>query len=169
MENGNASLSENFKLTVPVLRQLIELYKYAEQTGQEELKIWADYSLHWAVRRLEAFLPRARVSREAARAADKMKLGDISLYKWDDQVRKSKMKDPKRQIFHYEHLYPVSQLRRDLEALNPVTDEAILKLIRKVDIAWITKEECRKLGVHGKGGDGSSHMENFKKHRIEFI
>lgn len=169
MENDESNLSENIRLTVPILRQLIELYKYADQTAQEDLKIWANYSLHWAVRRLEAFLRRAKVSKDAARLAAKMKLGDISAYKWDDQKQKGRMKDPKRQIFHYEHLYPVSQLRRDLEALDPVTDEAILSLIEKVEIAWITKEECRKLGAHGKAGDETSHAENLLRHGVEFI
>jgi hypothetical protein len=134
---------DNVNEAVPILRSLAELYQKADREGREELKVWADYALHWACRRLEVFLPAARVSKAAAAQAVRLKIGDIAGCDWYDQ--KSAMRDPKRKIFHYEHVYPVSQLRHDLEKLDPVTDEAVRHLIERVDIAWILKEECARL------------------------
>lgn len=163
---NNPRLNDSIKESAPVLKQLILLYQKACREDQEDLKIWADYALHWACRRLDAFLTRTLVSEAAAKIAQKKELGDISLYKWDDQ--KSMMKDPKRSIFHYEHIYPVSTLRHALEKLDPVTDEAILQLVSQIDIAWITKEECRELGAHGRKGETKSHAEIMKEKGIKY-
>ena len=129
--------------TIPALRALIEIYQDAQTRGRKDLAAWADYSLNWACRRLEVFSPAAHVSKAAAAEAVKLKIGDISRYAWHEQ--KSKMCDHKRKIFHYEHVYPVSQLRRDLKTLSPVTDEDISRLIRRMEVAWILKDECKLL------------------------
>lgn len=163
----NRSLSENVRSVMPVIKNILEIYAQVEMENREDQKIWADYALHWAVRRLEAFLPRVKVSRAAAALARKKGIGDISVYKWDDQTRK--MNDPKRRLFHYEHIYPVAQLRRELEALNPVTEEGILNVIGKTDVAWITKEESKKLGSHGRKTDAVPHAEKFKALKIEWV
>ena len=135
--------------TVPVLRALVELYQKAERENQEELKIWADYALHWSCRRLEIFRPKVKVSKAAKAKAKKMKIGDISQYSWADQTHKKKMRDTGRAIFHYEHVYPVSQLRNALLSLVSSTDEEVFELIQKMDIAWILKEECALLDKNG--------------------
>jgi len=140
---------DDIKEAVPILRALVELYQKANREKREELRIWADYALHWSCRRLEAFLPATKVSKAAKDKAAKMKIGDISRFTWDDQTQKGKMRDTGRKIFHYEHVYPVSQLRHDLEALNPPTDEAVYALVQKVDMVWILKEECARLDKAG--------------------
>ena len=141
-------LHEDSNEAVPILRALVALCQKAERENREELGIWADYALHWSCRRLEAFSRRVKVSKAAKARAVKMKIGDISRYKWDDQTTR-RMKDAKRKIFHYEHVYPVSQLREDLKKLDPLTDEAVLALMHKADIAWILKEECARLDKSG--------------------
>lgn len=138
--------NDSIAQTIPALRLLIELYQKAKVDKCKELEAWADYALHWACRRLEVFY-RTRVSKAAAAKAAALKIGDLSLYAWNDQ--KSKMRDPKREIFHYEHVYPVSQLRHGLEALDPPTDEAVLSLVKRGAVAWILKEECKRLDAAG--------------------
>lgn len=150
--------------TIPTLRALIEIYQCAQADGHKDVEAWANYALHWACRGLEVFRPAARVSKAAAAKAVQNKIGDISGYRWS--VQKTKMHDRERKIFHYEHVYPVSQLRRDLQRLKSVTDEDILRLIQRVDVAWILKEERKKLDAKYRSKRPDDPWEAFEDEEV---
>lgn len=169
MDTSRPDLSEHIIAVVLVLRKLIEIYQIAVRENQEDTRIWADYALHWAVRRLDAFLPKVKASRKASALAKRRGKRYISGYKWSAQTAKKKMDDRNRSQFHYEHIKPVSEMCRGLGGLNPVTDEAILEIVRQVDIAWITKDEAKCLASHGKERDKTPHAQKFKECGIEFI
>ena len=62
--------------------------------------------------------------------------------------QKTVLKDPKRKIFHLEHIKPVSQLANEvLEARNE-TIEKIEAILHSAEIAWILKDEDKKLTVN---------------------
>ncbi len=143
------AMHDDIQEVVPILRALVELHQKANRENREELKVWSDYALHWSCRRLEAFLTEVKASKAAKAKAAKMKIGDIGHYSWDDQTKKKKMRDAGRKIFHYEHVYPVSQLRYALLALDSPTDEQVFALVKKMDVAWILKEECELLDKNG--------------------
>ena len=59
------------------------------------------------------------------------------------------MKDDKRSIFHWEHVYPVSSIANALLGLTNVQIEEITKILSIADIAWILKSEDRMLNKKG--------------------
>ena len=131
------------------IRSLLKIY---HEAAAPETKQWLRSSLTWPIRYLERFVTHARVSVKAQEAAGAM---DLSQCKWNQQP--SLLDDPERELFHYEHMYPVSQMREKLIELSDpgreVSEDQIIKEIEseldKFDIAWVLKEEDNKLNEMG--------------------
>jgi hypothetical protein len=120
-------------------------------------KKWIKEFLKWPLRYLEMFIARPKVSKEAREKALQIDSDlDLSECSWKDQ--KTIMRDPDRSIFHYDHIYPVSQLRDTLIDLSDphqedksdaTINEEIEKELSKVGIAWILKSEDKLLNNAG--------------------
>jgi hypothetical protein len=99
------------------------------------------------------------VSRAAHDEAEHLGV-DLFLKNWHDQSRF----DPKRKIFHFEHVLPVSAIRDLCEDMK--TEEAIYNLLRtRLRIAWILKSEDAKLtslGFRSKRADPDSAYREAK-------
>ncbi|ACT58244.1 hypothetical protein [Hirschia baltica] len=91
------------------------------------------------VRHIEYFLAEHRVSEKAQKLATEMRIGELKFYAWRDQT--SKMKDPKRKIFHFEHIKPCAQIRDEILALEKPKVSEIVSILKTSDVAWILKEE----------------------------
>jgi hypothetical protein len=129
--------------------------------NDETARRWIKGALHWAVRYLEMFIIEAKVSEKAEAEAAKPNIGvntnALRRCRWNQQ--KTLLKDGNRSVFHYDHVYPVSQLRDKLLELgdpqkNPnLNDDGIRQKIEdeldKVDIAWILKSENDELNNAG--------------------
>src|SRR5581483_3578448 len=89
-------------------------------------------------RELEKFL-KLRKSVAAQREADKLKIGDLSKFKWADQQKKSGMGDRGRKTFHFEHTVPVAMLVEKLDAIKKPTLKAVESVIAIAEVSWITK------------------------------
>jgi len=155
------------KRIIPVFRVLLELYKEAKNTNDENFKKWVYNSLE-RVCHLECFVTPYRVSKRAEQKAKERyeseisKINDISKCTWEQQIQKTQMNDnypKKRAIFHLEHVYPISKMISDLEGIagemnGAISDEEynekILNLLKKFDMAWILKEERVKLDTKYK-------------------
>lgn len=106
------------------------------------------YMIDRLLRSLPSYKP-LTVSIKAQAVADGLGIGDLRQYGWSEQ--KTKMKDPKRSIFHYEHKIPLGQIINDIMDCDNVED--IAKNMKRTEIAWILKEEDKLLN---KGLDGQS-------------
>lgn len=60
------------------------------------------------------------------------------------------MKDPTREIFHWEHVVPVSDIVRALLALEDPTPSMIIPILMRAEIAWILKIEDKRLRRNGR-------------------
>ncbi|WP_243372265.1 hypothetical protein [Microvirga solisilvae] len=108
----------------------------------DSLSKYYRYSLKWMVRGLENFvMPHASVN--AMKKAEELDIGDIRRFRWSDQT--SKMMDPKREIFHWEHVVQVSDIVNAITQLHDPHREAIAYELKKAKIAWILKSENKKL------------------------
>jgi hypothetical protein len=108
--------------------------------------------LDWGIREMRN--ARQYVSLAAQTKATEMELGDISYCGWFDQ--KSKMKDPKRKIFHYEHFLPIGEQIKRLLALDAPANESVQAIIMEGAVCWILKDEdlkLRKAGYNSKRPD----------------
>jgi len=75
--------------------------------------------------------------------------------RWKEQKHKSGLRDVGRQngIFHQEHIIPVSQIAKELYALEEITIENIHNvLIANLKIAWILKTEQKTLDAVCRSG-----------------
>jgi hypothetical protein len=97
-----------------------------------------------AVRMLE-YVSKRKASKAAQEIADRMGIGPLIKYIWEDQTNKNKMNDINRKIFHWEQYYPVEQIIQELVNLEELDEESILSVIKKVKIIWILKSENKKL------------------------
>lgn len=100
--------------------------------------------LQTALRRVEVFLP-IDISEAANNMANQLNIPSLYNFTWSDQKGKSRMNDPKRSIFHWEHFKPIKQQISELVSLPEITQDAVAKVIFDNKICWILKEENRKL------------------------
>ena len=100
--------------------------------------------LKWMARELEQFV-QPRVSEAAQALASKKGLGDLRAYRYTDQP--VAMRDPGRAIFHWEHIIPTSDMVNSILALDEPTIASIGDVLIKAQVAWITKEEDKRLPV----------------------
>lgn len=124
---------------VEVVSKLLEILDAHE--GKSELALWANATLTHGLRQLECFVA-PEVSVAAAQMADQLGHGDLRA-KWYGFQDTDEDKAP---IFHWEHVRPVSDMKARLLAIStPRSPEAIEQVLRTADVAWILKEEDRKL------------------------
>ncbi len=97
-------------------------------------------------RELEDFAPR-NVSVGAVGEAERLGIGDLRHFHWDDQP--GRMSDPDRLIFHWDHVDTVSSLKRALLDGAVLTPRHCTEIVARSRIAWITKEEDRRLTTLG--------------------
>jgi len=76
------------------------------------------------------------------------------------------MNDKKRDIFHWEHVFPVSDLINECLESNGPDTRTIMNTILKVRIAWILKSEDRKLKKFARGADP---LKSYHEAGIELI
>lgn len=121
-----------------VIAEIARQHPIAEQALQTYYYI----ILKWMMRHLEDFIT-PLVSEEAQRKADKMGLGDLRRYRWRHQPRR--MRDPKREIFHWEHATQTSDMAKAVIRLTPPSPDNIAAVLRTITVVWITKRENKKL------------------------
>lgn len=111
--------------------------------------------LGWMARDLERYVVPG-VSRAAQARADELGLGDLSRFNWGHQRRL--MKDPTREIFHWEHVVPVSDMVKALLALDDPAPSAIVPILIRAEIAWILKSEDKLLRRSGRPDPRTAYL-----------
>ena len=145
-----------------------------------DIEKWLKQSIRWPIRYLEIFIKTAQVSKEALAEAQKANANvdkeKLSKCRWGQQKTKKYLNDPKRKIFHYEHMYPVSKMRDKLiEVSNPsvYSEDQILKNIeeelKKFDIAWILKTENKTLDKKRKAHPDMLPLVVYEKANIDLL
>jgi hypothetical protein len=147
----------------PHVARIVQPILLAHASAPIEVRNYYNYLLKWAINGLDQFV-RPEASHAAMAEAAKMGLGDIRDYIWLDQT--SKMKDPGRKIFHWEHIAPVSDLMKACLACPPESIGDIEAVLRRVKIAWILKSENKQLKNHGRGDDP---LEFYRLAKIELV
>ena len=131
-------LKDALPFLAPVILALCEQYHKAPKDVQWALRA----SLALTIRNCERYVV-PRVSVAAHEKATELGLADLRTMSWRDQ--RTKMKDPDRSIFHFEHIVPVFDICQRILALSNPTTEAIEELVAKSAVAWILKTEDAKL------------------------
>lgn len=135
---------KDLSASVDVIFGLIKVHR---STANPDTRAWANSVLDHACRQLECFVV-PEVSVRAAEEAAAQGLPDIRGFTWSDQV--NRMRDVGREVFHWEHVLPVAEMKRRL--LDPkecCTAQDVEKIIASVDIAWILKTEDAMLTANG--------------------
>lgn len=94
------------------------------------------------------------VSVNAFKEANKKNI-DLSKMTWRDQTKF----DPKRQIFHYEHKYPISDMINDMV----LESNSIESILDNYEVGWILKEKDRRLKSHNR----TDHELDYSANSIE--
>jgi hypothetical protein len=103
------------------------------------------------------------VSRAAREKAERLGI-DLFSKNWHDQPSF----DPKRRIFHFEHVLPVSAIRNRCEEIR--TEEGIYGLLRiRLRVAWILKSEDVKLTGLGFRSKRSDPDEAYREAKIQLL
>lgn len=110
--------------------------------GRAVAKRSLDSLLGHLCREVEDLAPRD-VSLAAMEEASRRHLGDLRRFHWDDQIKA--MFDTGRATFHWDHFVPVSVLRHALLEEPEPTAARCAEILRSARIAWITKDEDRRL------------------------
>ncbi len=119
------------------------------------------YMIDRLLRSLPSYKP-ITVSAKAQAVAYGLGVGDLRQYNWNEQ--KTKMKDPKRSIFHYEHKIPLGQIITSI--MECTTVDEIVYHMKRTEIAWILKEEDKLLN---KGMEGQSWRFTRPKNAYELL
>ena|GEM_PF-1288440 len=130
-----------------VVKTMTDLVNSYHSTDDEIEQKWIKHLIQQGFRKLEDFITPC-VSVKAQELAVQMGVGDLSQYGWS--VQKSKMNDPDRSLFHFEHILTVSDLVDRLLSLgsNP-SYESVISMIEKADVAWSLKSEDQLLNENG--------------------
>ena len=83
--------------------------------------------------------------------------------------QKSLMKDPKRNIFHLEHVKPVKQLAKEVLHSRGKTTEEIVQILQTAEIAWILKTEDNKLNASKQRTYRPDPLESYRQCGINLI
>ncbi|MFC1513450.1 hypothetical protein ACFL5P_00400 [candidate division KSB1 bacterium] len=122
----------------PLFVELINLCKSAK--SQDE-KRWYNSVLDRACRHMEYFI-KPCVSVKAYQKAQALGLGDIRRFEYS---QRNKIKVSNIKVFHFEHVFPVGDMRKKLLSVKNPTSEAVEEVLEKADIAWVLVEEDKKL------------------------
>ena len=160
-------LRENVSIEL-VTNTLAELVNSYHSTNDETEQKWVKHLIQLGCRKLEDFIT-PRVSVKAKEMAEQMEVGDLSQYGWSEQ--KSKMNDPDRSIFHFEHVVTVSDLVERLLSLGDDTSsDSVRSIIEKADVAWILKSEDEVLNQNGfKNKRPDNPLEAYEQCGIELV
>jgi hypothetical protein len=151
----------DYKDFIEILKVIIPIYKNNKKS------VHIKKILVFTVRMLE-YVSTVKVSEAAQKEANRLGLGPLNKYRWEEQTRKNKMNDKNRKIFHWEHYYPVEQIIKELLSIKKVEDASIYKVIKKTEIVWILKEENKKLDKKYKSFRPNPNLA-YKKSGIEKI
>jgi hypothetical protein len=135
---GRSSLEQAAPLIAEAIVGILRQYKASPTDVRGTLATM----LGWMARDLERFVVPG-VSRAAQARADELELGDLAQFHWGHQ--RGIMKDPTREIFHWEHVVPVSDTVKALLALEDPTPTTIVPILMRAEIAWILKIEDKRL------------------------
>jgi hypothetical protein len=122
----------------PVCLVIAEQYKQTHGSLRSHLKI----TLKWLVRDLERYV-RPKASSLALAKAAEMGIEHLQGMRWADQPKR--MSDPGRKIFHWEHVTRVADVTDAILCLDRPSVQEVEKLLNGMIIAWILKEEDRRL------------------------
>lgn len=134
---------------VDVIAGLVTLLNGSKQEVPAEVTLWCDQMLEYACRKMEIFVdPEVSVEAKAEATRRGVKGESLRTVSYKDQP--TRLKDKGREVFHWEHVMPVSQMKkRLLDGQTPCTSTHVLSVIRQIDIAWILKSE--NVLLHKKG------------------
>lgn len=164
-------MTVGFRESTPVdlvTNTLAELVNSYHLTNHETEQKWVKQLIQLGCRKLEDLIT-PRVSIRAKETADKMGVGDLSQYGWSGQ--KSRMNDPDRSIFHFEHVVTVSDLIERLLCLgDDPSFDSVKSIIEKADVAWILKSEDEALNQNGfKNKRPENPLESYEQCGIELV
>jgi hypothetical protein len=128
----------DYKNFIEILKVIIPIYKNNKKS------VHIKKILVFTVRMIE-YVSAIKVSEAAQNEANRLGLGPLSEFKWEQQTKKSGMNDKNRKVFHWEHYYPVEQIIKELCAFEKLKADDIFKVISKTKIVWILKEENKRL------------------------
>ena len=85
------------------------------------------------------------VSRKAAEKANQLgiDLQTLRSTRWEQQT--TKLQDPARNIFHFEHFVPAGDMAKKILDMNERSVPKIVEILASAEIAWILKEEDKEL------------------------
>ena len=126
----------------PVAAVITSLLQLLKGPASPAAHRWAQTSLAHACRHVEYFLV-PRVSEAAHAKAVALGIAPLERYRWADQ--RSRMKDPGRKVFHWEHMVPVSDLQAELRKLQTPDLPSVGAVLSKAQVAWILKSENERL------------------------
>jgi hypothetical protein len=122
----------------PIAEIILPMVLRLKSNPDSDLRSWCLSVLDIACRHIEEFVI-PEVSIRAHREAEALGLGDLSTYRWTDQT--DHMGDKGRRVFHWEHVLPVSEMKRRLLAISEPDINEIVYILKSADVAWILKEE----------------------------
>jgi hypothetical protein len=108
-------------------------------SSNKTLRAYLNEVINFMCRRMEEFV-QPRVSK-AAQAEAKKRGVPLASLRWRQQSKW----DPGRKIFHLDHCFDVRTMRTRLLALTEPTPANVEGVLKLAQIAWILKEEDRKL------------------------
>lgn len=151
-----------------VSKTLVELVNSYHSINDETEQKWIKHLIQLGCRKLENFIV-PRVSVKAQKMAEQLGVGDLSQYGWSEQ--KSKMNDPDRSIFHFEHVVTVSDLVERLISLGSNSSfDSVKSVVEKADVAWILKSEDEILNQNGfKNKRPENPLEAYEQCGIELV
>ncbi|MBX3198866.1 MAG: hypothetical protein KF894_12090 [Labilithrix sp.] len=129
---------------MPLAASIVSLIQAVNSAEDAATKRYCRRVLHLVVR--ETRTP-VYVSNRAQRLATKMGLGDLRNYGWYQQ--RTKMQDPERKLFAWEHVVTVKDLTEQLLALKDPTPHRARRILRQARVAWILRSENERLNELG--------------------
>lgn len=142
---------------VLVIQDLLVLIHKPDASEGERL--WQKKMFDTAIRHLEYFVE-PLVSVNAQKIAEANGLGDLRLKRY-----RAPKAWPRGRDLYWEHAVPVLDIRISLMQLGATPKfEDILKIINQAEIAWITREEERRLAKTGR----ADWREEYRRKNITF-
>lgn len=116
-------------------------------------------SIDWLLRELP--LTPTKASMNALATALELGVTSLAGIRYSQQ---SKF-DPGRERLHWEHLVPISDIRRSLLRLKNPTTQEIIDIVSTYQIVWITKDENRVL----KRNRRDDPFEEYRRNKIDLV
>lgn len=135
MTDDEPSLEEVAHELGPVLVSMLQKYPSLSRGMQTYYRD----AIYWMIRKLPICAGWA--SEQAVQEAQRLGIPSLKGFWWEHQPRY----DKDRAVLHWEHVVPVGDLRDALVRLEQPTAEHVRSILIRSKIAWITKEEDRRL------------------------